>query len=230
MTKQPSFLAAVLALLALSWTSTSVAADSALTSAQVKHWLEHRIALAQMQNDMRRNAHQYKDLPLAYARKETQYLTAQGYSVKQFRAEETRIHNAANAIALAQQQADAQGTAGESRSDCEARVTQDIRDASIAPSELEKELAQMRALGLPEAQIEQIRQAQMQVHGNAASTARQTCALQAEAASTLAAHEQAMIESSRRDWPGVEPWLDALEHFSQWYAGNDSHPAPPTLD
>jgi len=39
---------------------------------------------------------------------------------------------------------------------------------------------------------------------------------------------QARIEPTRRDWPAVHPYLDALEHLTDYVAGN--RPDPPKLD
>jgi hypothetical protein len=39
---------------------------------------------------------------------------------------------------------------------------------------------------------------------------------------------QARVEPTRRDWPAVRPYLDALEHLTDYIVGN--RPDPPTLD
>ena len=217
-------------LLALLWSGASQAADAALSSQQVRQWLEHRIELAHIQNRMKQNPAQYQDLPRAYAQKKQRYLQAHGYSAERFSAHQTRIFNAMDAIARAQENAAGQGSGSGPSADCEQRIAKDIRDASAAPDELEQQLAQMRELGLPEAQIDAIRQAQTALRDSAEQTAQQTCAAQAQAAASAAAHDQQLIDSSQRDWAGVRPWLQQLEHFSNWYAGNDTHPAPPELD
>lgn len=222
------FIIAVILSLSSMWMINATASEPGLSSQDVKQWLQHRIALAHMQNDMRRNAGAYQDLPRAYAEKERAYLQNHGYSVERFRAHETRIYNAADAL---QQTADSAAQATpppRSQAACENEVAEGIRGATVAPDELEQELAQMRALGLPEAQIEQIRQAQLQLRGSANDTARQTCALEAQAAKQLTDHNKAFMQASRPDWAGVEPWLGTLEQFSQWYAGNT--PDAPTVD
>lgn len=216
-------------MLALNWTS-SHAEDAALSSSQVKQWLKHRIELAHIQNTMKQNPGSYQDLPRAYAQKRQQYLHTQGYSVERFDAHQTRIYNAANAIALTQQTADKGEDADSAPDNCEQRIASNIHNATVPADELEQQLAQMRAMGLPEAQLDAIRKAQASLHDSAEQTARQTCAAQAQGIAVSAAHKQALIKNSRRDWPGVRPWLEQLEHFDQWYAGNDSHPSPPTLE
>ncbi len=197
-----------------------------LSSAEVKQFLTHRIALGHIQNDMRSNAHQYEDLPLAYARKEADYLTRHGYEVDQFKTLEARIYEAHDAL-RAQQDGRAPKPMQESTAACEARVAAEIRAAAPPADDMAQQIAEMRAMGVPEATIAKL-QAGLgqldQVAATADQQARQTCA----AEQAVAAETVALSQRSQADWDGVRPWMTTLQQFSDWYAGNTDK--PPVLD
>lgn len=197
-----------------------------LSSAEVKQFLSHRIALAHIQNDMRANAHQYEDLPLAYARKEADYLTRHGYAVDRFKALEARIYEAHGAL-RAQQSGRAPTPMQETRAACEARVAAEIRTAAPPADDIAQQIAEMRAMGVPEATIAKLEAGLGQLDQVAATAdqqARQTCA----AEQAVAAETVALSQRSQADWEGVRPWMAALQQFSDWYAGNTDK--PPVLD
>ncbi|ULQ46353.1 hypothetical protein JN531_014790 [Flagellatimonas centrodinii] len=197
-----------------------------LSSAEVKQFLVHRIALAHIQNDIRANAGAYEDLPLAYARKEAEYLARHGYEVDSFKTLEARIYEAHDAL-RAQQTGRAPTPMRESAADCEARVAAELRAAAPPTDDMAQQVAEMRAMGVPETTIAKLEAGlgQLdQVAANADQQARETCA----AEQTVAAQTVALSQRSQADWDGVRPWMSALHQFSNWYAGNT--PTPPVVE
>lgn len=187
------------------------AADAGLSREQVRRWMQVRIQTYELQQEFRRNADQYEDVPRAFYQARDAYLDEIGYPRPRFEADEMRIYNALNAIENRERLA-AEG-AQRDRELAEAQAQAD----PMADPEFRRMLQELRAVGLSEEQARQLVEAQ-----------RQMPQALAQADAYMDEQEQALLDASRPDWDGVRPWLDELEQLMDWLAGNTGQ--PPTLD
>lgn len=204
--------------------------DAGLTPAQVKRWMQTRIELAHMQREMQANPAAYDDLPRAYLRKSNAHLETSGYGAARFKAHQTRINNAESVLRnLDDMAADRQSREAETSEACAENAADRLSNELTDGSGLRKVIAQMQALGLPQAEIDRVK-ANFAAMPNPDEQAAENCRnLRAGDAVIDQANQQA-INMTRRDWDGVRPWLDELAQLTSWYARNSDAPHPPVLD
>lgn len=216
-----------LALLLLMVASPSAPAQmdgAVLSQGDVRQWLELRIETAKLQRRMAQQADAYDDLPLAFAEKRRALLDASGYGAARFDAHADRIWGAVNAINQTENRA-------RERADADAEIQRYCApDASVSmdmPADSVEEqralIAEMRAMGVPEEQLAKMQAALAQMP-SAEETARKLCRGARSQRDVLHQAHEAQVTMTQRDWPAVRPWLDALQHFEAWYAGNRSDP------
>lgn len=197
--------------------------EAGLTSEQVRKWLKVRIELAQMQNEMKQNAHKYEDLPLAYHEKSVSHLAKVGYDYERFKSHETRISAARTYIndyemeVRAQEEQIAQAEQG--------FASDTIKIEAVAEDEIRELIRTMRQLGMPESEIEttvaNVRGkttdiAPVDVNPNPSSSTI------AEMRETLTQYKHQMAKAEP-DVDAVRQWLPQLRQFDSWYANNSSH-------
>lgn len=220
---------AVAVLLGLSSVVAPATADEAgLSSGEVRRWMALRIELAEIQREMQRNAGAYDDLPRAYARRAASFLERRGYSRADFEAHESRIYAAADVLASrADVEAERARRAAEVQEACAPDAAAGIEDSLVGSAEQRAIIEQMRAAGVAEERIAAMREGFAQMP-DAATIADDACRMARMGAQVEDEAERRREAMTRRDWPGVRPWLDALDQLTNWYAGNVE--APPALD
>ncbi|WP_420429113.1 hypothetical protein [Algiphilus sp.] len=220
----PLYALTVLLLMVASPSAPAQTDGAALSQGDVRQWLELRIETARLQRRMARQADAYDDLPLAFAEKRRALLDASGYGAARFDAHADRIWGAVSAINETENRA-------RERADADAEIQRYCApDASASmdmPADSAEEqralIAEMRAMGVPEEQLAKMQTALAQMP-SAEETASALCRGAREQRDVLRQAHEAQVTMTQRDWPAVRPWLDALQHFEDWYASNRSDP------
>ncbi|AKH68004.1 hypothetical protein IMCC21906_00311 [Spongiibacter sp. IMCC21906] len=223
--------ALLVALLMLGLSAGSLAESAALSEAQVKDYLRTELELQYLLRDYKANADQYKDAPRTYALAEASYLQSKGYSVDEWHALEARVVNAANML----QEYDDIRQAQARRAEDDLRICQEAKEYAAQKHKLEEEqqqkaeeiAKQMRAAGLPEAQIKEML-SQIQGMPTLAEIRTEQCQSAKPATAQYMAEENRYIEITRPDWPAVRPYLDSFNQLVNWAAGNQL--SPPALE
>ncbi|MHA7835323.1 MAG: hypothetical protein ACX94A_12670 [Algiphilus sp.] len=220
-------LAVLLVLLVASPIASADGDSAALKRSDVRQWLELRIETARLQRRMAQQADAYEDLPLAFAEKRRALLDASGYGAARFDAHAERIWGAVSAINdtedRAREQADAEA---EIQRNCAPDASANMDMPGDTAEEQRALIAEMRAVGVPEEQLAKMQAALAQMPSAEENASRLCRAAKGQRDVLRQAHE-AQLTLTQRDWPAVRPWLEALEHFEDWYAGNRSD--PPTV-
>lgn len=198
--------------------------DAALRPDEVRQWLTLGIDITQLQRRMAAQAANHDDLPRSSAAVRATLLERSGYGAARFDAHAQRIHAAATALGETESRKRA-------LADAEAEVQRycapDAAQAMDMPTDSENErarmLADMRAMGLTEAQLGQMREALQQMP-SAQQAAEDFCGAAREQLVVVKQAHQHSIEATRQDWPAVRPWLGALDHFHAWSSGKRSDP------
>lgn len=73
-------------------------AQSPLDSNQVRDFIETRMAVARLQNEMKAKAEQYDDVVRAFFERRAELLTSRGWTVEDFDAVKDRVHAARSAM------------------------------------------------------------------------------------------------------------------------------------
>lgn len=225
------FRALLVALLMLGLSAGSLADSAALSEAQVKDYLRTELELQYLLRDYKANADQYKDAPRTYALAEASYLQSKGYSVDEWHALEARVVNAANML----QEYDDIRQAQARRAEDDLRICQEAKEYATQKHKLEEEqqqkaeeiAKQMRAAGLPEAQIKEML-SQIEGMPTLAEIRTEQCQSAKPATAQYMAEENRYIEITRPDWPAVRPYLDSFNQLVNWAAGNQL--SPPALE
>jgi len=199
-------------------------AGGALSSSDVRQWLELRLQTAALQRRMGQQAAAYDDLPRAFAEQRNALLERSGYGAARFDAHAARIWAAASTLRATESH-------GRDLADAQAEVQRycapGAADAMDMPGDTEDEraqmLAEMRAMGLPEEQLARMRSALEQMP-SAEEAADDVCRAARAQQRSLQQAQQQRLDATRRDAAAVAPWLETLEHFEDWYAGNRSDP------
>ena len=154
-----------------------------LQRSQVREYIQLRLEIHQLQEQMKANADQYDDLPRALPKRWNKHLRAVGWSPDAFNALKERITMAKTALDM-------------------------VADSAKRTARRRKELKRIESSShLTDRQKSQLREQRM----------RQDSLRRAR-----------LIEPTRRDWPAVRPYRDALTHLTDYVAGN--RPNPPTVD
>lgn len=198
--------------------------EAALSSSDVRQWLELRLQVAQLQRRMAAQPAAYADLPRAFAEQRRALLERSGYDAARFDAHAARIWAAVNSLRATdsdgRELADAQA---EVRRYCAPGAAESMDMPGDNAEERARMLAEMRAMGLPEEQLARMRSALEQMP-SAEQAADDVCRAAREQQRSLQQAQAQRLEASRRDAAAVAPWLETLGHFEDWYAGNRSDP------
>jgi len=195
---------------------SAFASDEPLTSDEVKHWIETEIEVVELQMEYKANAAEYEDVIAAFFAAKADLVTDRGYASNDAYDERAeRIYNAVGAIEeqkrLDRERAERAAEPSEEEKDSAAiaelkAMIKDIEESPyLTPEQKEESIAAMKdAMGL--------------------TLEHDTEAMQGE----VDAAQQATIDTTKADWPAVEPWLEELDHLTSWAAGN--RPDAPVIE
>lgn len=196
-------------MLLLSVASQLVQAEP-LTAAEVKTWMETRIATHRLQNQFRANAEAYDDVVVAFFQARDRYLQTVGYSRARFEDHERRIAEAHDYILeredLAAQRRARQAELAKSRA---------APDPALDP-ETQEVVAMMRQVGASEADIQKM-----------LDSLRSVPDIVAQSNAVLDQADDQRYARVAPDIPAVEPKLAELTLLFDWLAGNRG--TPPSL-
>ncbi|NHK27895.1 hypothetical protein FF098_008275 [Parvularcula flava] len=192
----------------LLFAGSAFAADEPLTSDEVKHWIETEIEVVELQMDYKANAAEYEDVIAAFFAAKADLVTDRSYASNDaYDARAERIYAAVNAMEeqerLEQERAERAAEPSEEEKDSAAiaelkAMIRDIEESPyLTPEQKEESIAAMEeAMGV--------------------TLEHDTEAMQGE----VDAAQQAAVDATKADWPAVEPWIEELNHLTDWAAGN----------